>query len=42
MMELSPDEIKKDQTRLDAECQYLNDDTIQMALTALGKKSIIR
>ena len=49
MMELSPEDIKKDLTRLDAEChcfgscdcKYLNDDTIQMALTALGKKSII-
>ena len=49
-MELSLTEINKDLTRLEAECQcshpcdckYLNDDTIQMALTALGKKSIIR
>ena len=49
MMELSPENINKDLTSLDAECQclhpcdckYLNDNTIQMALTALGKKSII-
>ena len=50
MMELTDDEIKKDLTRLEAECKcvqpcvckYLNDDIIQMALTALGKKSIIK
>ena len=50
MMELSHEEIKKDLTRLDNECKcvppcdckYLNDDIIQMALTALGKKSIIK
>ena len=49
MMELSPEDINKDLTLLDDECQcshncdckYLNDDTIQMALTALGKKSIM-
>ena len=50
MMELSPEDINKDLSRLDAECQcshpcdckFLNDDTIQITLTALGKKSIIK
>ena len=42
MMELTDEEIKKNLTRLEAECKYLNDDIIQMALTALGKKLIIK
>ena len=50
MMELTDEEIKKDLTRLEDECKcvppcvckYLNDDIIQMALTALGKKLIIK
>ena len=49
-MELSAEEILQDLTRLDAECQcsqpcdckYLNDNILQIALTAAGKESIFK